>query len=153
MPLVIQLHSDRRCVDNHTPANARLSQCRSTRLTQDGRLIGAGLRLILTLFAPGSHMDQVYKSIQLLNADMCARVARNAAVAGSNVGGYQDCSQPLDNDDFYDFLDQIIHAPQPALCRGGSDRCQCTANPGGNQTICNGSVADGSISGSSGVTS
>lgn len=56
-------------------------------------------------------MDQVYKSIQLLNADMCARVARNAAVAGSNVGGYQDCAQPLDNDDFYDFLDQVFQPP------------------------------------------
>ena len=82
-------------------------------------------------------MDQVYKSIQLLNADMCARVARNAAVAGSNVGGYQDCAQPLDDDDFYDFLDQVFQAPSTAaLCRGGEDACRCGIDPGGNQTSC-----------------
>ena len=88
-------------------------------------------------------MDQVYKAIQLFKAEMCARVARNAAVAGSNVGGYQNCTQPLDNDDFYDFLDQVFRNPQTVeLCRGG-----------GNQTSCADGVGDRTGDGGSGVTS
>lgn len=117
--------------------------------------VGGNSRLILTLFAPYSHMDHVYKTIQLLNADICARVARNATAAGSDVGGYQDCAQPLDNDDFYDFLDQTFHAPtarngQLNLCRA-SDWCRCIDDPG-NRT-CADPGGSGTESGSSGVTS